>query len=192
MDNVINQDVEKRGIANQLLEEGEFLCGQVQIVINRLYVKYHKSPLPDYIDVHLLVCTFEAMFPKLLKAQHGFLIDIAPLVDGVLVHKDWRHHDLVSKTPGSRNLSVMMKQIPHSWLLHPESGTIIDVIPLGCKPGITYPVCRPPHPNRPKYVSDIVQFKHLHGKLPDHTVINELRRDLEEWSKDVAWAFIFD
>ena len=175
---------------NNILEKGEVLCGQVQVVIDRLYVKHWESPLPQYLNVHLLVSAFEMMFPKLLQAHYGFLVDVAPAVAGALVHKDWIPHHLISRTVGSEPLSVVVNQIPHSWLLHSESGTMIDVIPPGCKPGVTYPVCRPPHPNRPKYFSDTVQFKHLYGKLPSLKEVNDLRCLLEELSKDIAPAFI--
>lgn len=175
---------------NNILEKGEFLSGQVQVVIDRLYVKHRESPLPEYLDVHLLVCAFEMMFPKLLRAHHGFLVDVVPIIDGVLIHKDWTLHSLTSRTAGSAPLSVVMKQIPHSWLLHEESGTMIDVIPLGCKPGVVYPICRPPHPDRPKYISDTAQFKRLRGKFPSIKEANELRELLEEWSKDMAPVFI--
>jgi hypothetical protein len=187
----MNKVIEKKGCTYQALEKGEVLCGQVRAIIDRLYVKHHESPLPEYLDVHLLVRTLEMMFPRLLQAHHGFIVDVAPVAEGTLVHKDWVPHSLISRTSGSLPLSVVMKQVPHSWLLHPESGTMVDVIPLGCKPGTTYPVCRPPHPDRPKYVSNTVQFKRLYGKLPDLKEVNELRRMLEKWSKDIAPAFIF-
>lgn len=187
----MNQVLEKRGNTYQALEKGEVVFGQVQVVVDRLYVKHHESPLLTYPDVHLLVRAFEAMFPKLLAARHGFLVDVAPVIEGgALLHKEWKLHSLISKTPGSPALSVVMKQIPHSWLLHKESDTIIDVVSLGCRPGVAYPVCRPPHQDRPKYISNQSQFKLLHGKLPNPKEVNELRELLEELSEDIAPAFI--
>lgn len=173
-----------------LLEKGQVLCGQVQMVIDRLYAKHSESPLPQYLNGHLLVAALEAMFPKLHTACYGFFIDVVPVVEGVIVEEGWKLHSLTSKTPGSIPLSVMMKSLPHSWLLHKESNTIIDVLPLGCKPGVTYPVCRPPHPNRPKYIMNMRVFEACGGKLPDRSSVNKLRRDLEQWSKNMAPAFI--
>ncbi len=175
---------------NNVLEKGEVLYGQVLVVIDRLYVKHRESPLPEYLDVHLLVCAFETMFPRLLTACHGFLVDVVPVMEGSIFEEGWKPHRLTSLTPGSVQLPVMMKQIPHSWLLHKESNTIIDVLPLGCKPGFIYPVCRPPHPNRPKYISDTVHFKRLGGNLPNIKKAKELRELFEEWSKDMAPVFI--
>ncbi len=175
---------------NNVLEKGEVLCGQVLVVIDRLYVKHRESPLPQYLNVHLLVSAFEMMFPKLLQAHYGFLVDVAPEVAGSLMNSDWKPHSLISRTHDSLPLPVVMNQVPHSWLLHEESGTMIDVIPLGCKPGTTYPVCRPPHPHRPKYISNTAHFKILGGKLPEIKEVNQLRKELEEWSKDIAPAFI--
>jgi hypothetical protein len=174
-------------VSTSPIEEGKRLFGAVTTVMDVLYTEHLARPRPEYIDVHLVTESVARMFPKQLIAQHGFVYHLATRTvvnrfeDPKLIRElGWevevrfRKEDKISPKLG------YLKALPHSWLLHEGSGTIIDLIPLGAQPCVDYPVRHAQHPAQPPYNHD-PGFGLLQGKLPTEVKVKALWKKLEEW-----------
>lgn len=172
------------------LEESKMLFGSITMVMDILYTEHLVRPHPDYIDVHLVTESLARMFPDRVCAQQGFAYHLAArkavnrFEDPKIVRKlGWevelrfRKEDKISPKLG------YLKALPHSWLLHERSGTIIDIMPLGAEPGVDYPVRHALHPSQPPYNHD-PKFELLQGKLPTETKVTELWNKLEGWVRE--------
>lgn len=159
------------------------------IVMDLLYKEHKVNPQPDYLDVHLLSESIAMMFPRHLVAQHGFVYLLAArekvtrFEDPQMTRRAWREVTLYFRKDDIEPKLGFLKPVPHSWLLHKGSGTIIDLIPLGGEPGVDYPVRHVPHPDRPPYNLD-PKFELLQGKLPTPRRVRELWEKLETLAKD--------
>ncbi len=172
------------------LEEGKLIFGSVVMVMDVLYTEYLARPDPDYIDVHLVTESIAKMFPGRLQVQRGFVYHVAVRAAvnryedpqtirnlGWEVEMRFRNESKISPK------LAYLKALPHSWLLHERSGTIIDLIPLGAEPGVDYPVRHAPHPGQPPYNVDPT-FDLLRGKLPTQAKVETLWKKLEAWVRE--------
>lgn len=170
------------------LEEGVMLFADVIIVVDLLYEEHKANPRPDYLDVHLLSESVARMFPRHLVAQHGFVYLLASrekitrFEDPYMLRKLWREVTVCFRTEDIQPKLGYLKAVPHSWLLHGKSGTIIDLLPLGAEPGVDYPVRHAPHPDRPPYNLD-PKSELVQGKLPTPEKVTELWEKLEALAK---------
>lgn len=143
----------------------------------------------EELDNHFLVEVFARVFPKHLKAMHGYeyrLVDRKTIVRFESPQACNRFGHEVTVYFRSDQIEPKLgylKPIPHSWLLHETSGTIINPIPLGGEPMIDYPTRHAPHPDAPLYNPDR-NFELLKDKLPSPERVEVFWKKFEMWMKE--------
>lgn len=172
------------------VDEGRMLWQNTILIVHALSMEDTLRPCPEYADVHLLTEAVAAIFPRHLKARHGYVYQVASR-DRIgrfelpgMVKKMWREATIYfnSKDKIEPKL-VFLRPVPYSWLLHPESDTIIDVIPIGGEPFVDMPVRHAPHSDRSPYNIDPA-FELLKGKLPTKEQVSEMKSKMEALLKD--------
>lgn len=191
MNAILKPETSQNGKAS--LDEGLRVFRTVQALIGILYMEHGRSPLPQYMNPHLLSEVFETMFTSIhVVAQHGYVEHLSSRKattrfetpetfrgKGFQVSIVFNNQNAQSQI---QNRLGHYKIFPCSWLLHPESDTIIDVIPPGGEPGVDGPVRHRPHENRPPYNLD-PGFELLKGKLPKIEEVKDLRKKFQLWAK---------
>jgi hypothetical protein len=175
------------------LEESEKLFGSVSAVMDMLYTEHLSRPRPEYIDVHLVCESIARMFPGNLIAQHGYVYQLAArkevnrFENPEALMRYGREVTVCFKKEYIEPQLGYMKTFAHSWLLHKESGMIIDVIPLGAQPGVDYPVRHMLNTYQPPFNLD-PKFELLKGKIPGEQKIKALWIKLEAWVRESSLA----
>jgi hypothetical protein len=179
------------------LEESKRIFGEVVVVMDVLYTEHLDRPCPEYVDVHLVCEVIARMFSGRLMAQHGCVYQFASrkevnrFENPEALTRHGKEVTLFFKKDHIEPVLGYVKVFAHSWIVHKESGTIIDLIPLGAEPGVDYPsrhalnACQPPFNLDPK-------FELLKGKLPNEPKVRSLWMKLEAWVREsgISSAFL--
>lgn len=192
MNAILKPERLKNGQAS--LEEGLKAFRTVQALIGILYMENERSSLFPYMNPHLLAEVFETMFTSInVVAQHGYVEHLSSRkatarfeTEETVRGRGFQVSTVFNNQKALSHIETRLgyfKIFPHSWLLHPESDTVIDVISPGGEPGVDGPVRHRPHEYRPPYNLDPT-FELLKGKLPRIEEVKELRKKFQLWAKN--------
>jgi hypothetical protein len=176
------------------LEESEKIFGAVIMVVDILCREHQERPKSEYEDVHLLCECIARMFPGHLVAQHGYVHLLAARKDvnrfenpDALMRHGMEVTVFFKKEHIEPKLGYL-RTFPHSWLVHKESETIIEPLPLGAVMGIDYPVRHLKNLFQPAFNAD-PKHELVRGKIPSETRVKSLWTRLEAWVKESNVSF---
>lgn len=159
------------------------------ILMDVLYKEHELNPLPAAdVSVHTLAEVMEIIFRHKVIAQHGYVEHLRARdsterfeLAGTVKAKGHQVKIFFNEEKITERLGYF-KIFAHSWLLHPESGVIIDVIHPGGEFGVDFPTRYVPHEHRPPYNVDCT-FELLRGELPSREQVGRMADKFEAWAK---------